>query len=93
MVVIIECFLHAYLKIRQTGKHLKDFFWELSKRVWSLYNAKNAKNFRSQSVELRLWAEQNTTGSVQEAVVKLCNKTERFVLAYGIRRDIAQVIC
>ncbi|MBF0573041.1 MAG: hypothetical protein HQK69_04695 [Desulfamplus sp.] len=82
MVVIIECFLHAYMKIRQTGKHLKDIFLELSKRVWNLYHAGNADDFRSQVVELRLWAQQNTTGSVQEAVVKLCNKTERFILAY-----------
>jgi len=61
MVVIIECFLHAYLKIRQTGKHLKDVFLELSKRVWNLYHAENADDFRSQAVELRLWAQQNTT--------------------------------
>jgi len=65
MIVIIECF-RRYLKIRQTGKHLKDVFLELSKRVWNLYHAENANDFRSQAVELSLWAQQNTNGSVRK---------------------------
>jgi hypothetical protein len=26
LIVIIECFLHAFIKIRERGKHLKDAF-------------------------------------------------------------------
>jgi len=80
--ILIECFLHAFLKIRERGHHLKDVFNQLSQRVWDVYRALDAASFRSQAEELRLWAQQNTTGYVLEAVLKLCAKVDRFVLAY-----------
>ena len=39
-------------------------------------------SFTLHAVELRLWAEKNTTGYVLEAVLKLYAKVDRFVLAY-----------
>jgi hypothetical protein len=81
-IVIIECFLHAFIKIRDRGRHLKETFNSLSQRVWDVYRAADASSFRSKAEELRQWAEQNTTGYVQEAVFKLCAKVDRFVLAY-----------
>lgn len=82
MIVIIECFLHAFIKIRDRAKHLKETFRQLSQQVWNVYHAADAAAFRLQAEALRLWAEQNTTGYVLEAVLKLCAKTERFALAY-----------
>jgi len=82
MIIIIECFLHAFLKIRERAKHLKETFQQLSQQVWNVYHAADAAAFRLQVEALRLWAEQHTTGYVLEAVHKLCAKTERFVLAY-----------
>jgi hypothetical protein len=82
MIVIIECFLHAFIKIRGRAKHLKETFSQLSQQVWDVYHATDADAFRSQAQTLRLWAQQHTTGYVLEAVLKLCAKTERFVLAY-----------
>src|SRR4029077_12931976 len=38
-VIILQCFLHAWLKIRDRGKHLKDQFTEVSRRVWEAYHA------------------------------------------------------
>lgn len=83
MIIIIECFLHAFLKIRERGKHLKELFQQISQRVWETYRATDAASFRLQAEALRLWAELNTNGYVLEAVHKLCAKTERFVLAYA----------
>ena len=82
LVVLIECFLHAFIKIRERGKHLKELFGKLSQQVWDAYRATDAVAFRLKVAELQLWAEQNTTGYVLEAVGKLCAKTERFALAY-----------
>jgi len=82
MIIIIECFLHAFLKIRERAKHLKETFRQLSQQVWNVYHAADAAAFRLQAEALRLWAEQHTTGYVLEAVHKLCAKTEHFVLAY-----------
>ena len=82
MIIIIECFLHAYLKIRDRARHLKEVFNQLSQQVWDVYRATDAASFRSKAEELRLWAEKNTNGYVLEATLKLCAKVDRFVLAY-----------
>jgi len=83
LVILIECFLHAFIKIRERGKHLKELFHQLSQQVWDAYRATDAAAFRAQAEELLRWAEKNTTGYVLEAVHKLCAKTERFALAYA----------
>ena len=36
-VVILLCFLHGWLKIRDRAKHLKEVFAEVSRRVWDTY--------------------------------------------------------
>ena len=82
-IVIIECFLHAFIKIRERGKHLKDTFHLLSQKVWEVYHAVDAATFRLQATELLAWAETNTTGYVLDAVRKLYLKVDRFVLAYN----------
>jgi hypothetical protein len=81
-IVLIECFLHAFIKIRERGKHLKDNFHLLSQKVWDVYHALDAATFRLQAAELLTWAENNTSGYVLEAVRKLYAKVERFALAY-----------
>lgn len=86
MMIIIECFLHAFIKIRDRAKHLKETFRQLSQQVWDVYHAADAAAFRLQAEALRVWAEQHTTGYVLEAVHKLCAKTDRFVLAYQYPR-------
>jgi hypothetical protein len=82
LIVIIECFLHAFIKIRDRGKHLKDTFHQLSQKVWDVYRSVDAASFRAQASELLAWAENNTTGYVLEAVQKLYAKVDRFALAY-----------
>jgi hypothetical protein len=82
LVLILECFLHAFIKIRERGKHLQETFRQLSQKVWEVYHALDAASFRLQAKELLSWAETNTTGYVLEAVRKLCAKVDRFVLAY-----------
>jgi hypothetical protein len=82
LIVILECFLHAFIKIRQRGKHMKDSFHLLSQKVWEVYHAVDATAFRLQAIELLTWAETNTSGYVLDAVRKLCSKVDPFILAY-----------
>ena len=82
LIVVLECFLHAFLKIRERSRHLKDLFNQISLRVWDVYHAEDATSFRSKIEILRQWAGNNTTGYVLEAVHKLCSKVDRFALAY-----------
>lgn len=83
LIVILECFLHAFIKIRERGKYLKEAFHQLSRKVWDVYHAPDADAFRSQAAELLTWAESNTASYVLEAVRKLYSKIDRFALAYA----------
>ena len=44
-VVILLCFLHGWLKIRDRAKHLKEVFAEVSRRVWDTYHAADRRSF------------------------------------------------
>ena len=41
-VVILLCFLHGWLKIRDRAKHLKEVFAKISRRVWDTYHVPTA---------------------------------------------------
>jgi hypothetical protein len=81
-IVIIHCFLHAFITIRSRCKRLKDLFPEIKRRVWDIYHAQQIDSFRQQMSELSAWAHQHLSGCPLEAVLKLCAKTDVFVLAF-----------
>jgi hypothetical protein len=82
LIVLIECFLHAFLKVRDRGQRLKALYPELQQRVWDAYHAVDARAFYQQLDDLSRWATQHLTGPVLEAVLKLCAKAPRFALAF-----------
>lgn len=75
LIIILECFLHAFTKIREYGKHLKETFQRISLKVWQVYHAIDANAFRMQASELLSWPESNMTDYVLEAVRKRKLKT------------------
>jgi hypothetical protein len=81
-VVILLCFLHGWLKIRDRAKHLKDQFTEVSRRVWEAYHALDRRGFRQRLRRLREWAGKHLSGVVLENVLDLCRKGPRFAVAY-----------
>jgi hypothetical protein len=81
-IVIIECFLHAFLKIRDRCKRLKAVYTYLERQVWDAYHAVDVDTFQRQLLDLVHWADQHLTGSALEAVHKLCAKAPRFALAF-----------
>jgi len=81
-VVILLCFLHAWLKIRDRAKHLKDVFADISRRVWEAYHAPDRRRFAQRLRRLRQWAVSALTGVVLETVLDLCRKRPRFAVAY-----------
>ena len=44
-VVILQCFLHGWLKIRDRAKHLGEVFAEVSRQVWDAYHAPDRRCF------------------------------------------------
>ena len=81
-VVVLQCFLHAWLKIRERGKHLKDQFAEVSRRVWEAYQAPDRRSFGQRIRSLRDWASGHLGGVVLEKVLDLCGKRDRWSIAY-----------
>jgi hypothetical protein len=81
-VVFLLCLLHSWFKIRDRGKHLKEGFVEISRRVWEAYHAPDRRHLGQRLRRLRPWATAQLTGVVLEKVLNLCAKRERWSLAY-----------
>ena len=81
-VVILLCFVHAWLKVRDRAKHLKEVFADVSRRVWEADHAPDRRRFAPRLRSLRQWASPHLTGIVLENVLDLCSKRDRWSLAY-----------
>ena len=80
LITVVLCFLHGFLKIRDRCRKARD----LHRRVWDVYRAATAEEFRRRMNELQQWcAPQTWTAPVREALTKLWNKTESYVVAYA----------
>jgi hypothetical protein len=78
-ITVVLCFLHGFLKIRERGRKAH----ELHHRVWDVYRAATAEEFRRLMNEFRGWCETQTwTSSVSQMLVKLWNKTDAYAVAY-----------
>jgi hypothetical protein len=83
-VTILLCFLHAFLKIRDRAKHLKETFDALRERVWGAYHASDARTFSHRLRRLREWAVKHLDKAVvREKVLSLCSKRGAFAVAYA----------
>ena len=82
-IVIIECFLHAFLKIRQCCKRkFKTVYPAIQQRVWDIYAAADRQQFLQRVAALKQWSQQVVTGTALEAIGKLCAKVDSFLLAF-----------
>jgi len=85
LITIIQCFLHAFLKIRNCcKKRFKEIYPEIAQRVWDVYKACDAHSFHAGIIALENWAEEKLqgTGSALQSIQKLCTKADLFVLAF-----------
>jgi hypothetical protein len=82
-VSIIQCFLHAFIKIRDRCKKAGALFTEISSAVWDAYHAPTKRSFSQRIRRLREWAQTNLEpGVVREKVLALCEKGPLFAKAY-----------
>ncbi len=79
-VAVILCFLHGFLKVRDRGRKAHD----LHRRIWDVYRAATAEEFRRLMGGLQRWcATQTLTSPVREMVAKLWARTESYAVAYA----------
>jgi hypothetical protein len=81
-LMVVRCFLHGWLNIRDRGKHLKEVFKTLGDKVWSAFRAENRRSMVQRLRRLREWAQENLTGAVLEQVNKLCDRAREYGQAY-----------
>lgn len=84
-ILIILCFLHGFLKIRDVAKHLKEDFTLLSTGLWQSYQKKTAQEFEQALAQILSWAEQKLIK--QERVLnklrEVVGKATAFSCAYN----------
>lgn len=81
-IVLIRCFLHAWLRIRDRAKNLKAMFFEIGERVWAVYYSETRRVMSQRIRRLRDWATKKLSGVVLEKVLDLCDKKEEWSLWY-----------
>jgi hypothetical protein len=83
LVVILRCFLHGWLSIRDRAKHLGEVFRSLSEKVWHAYHAADRRSFAQRLRRLWEWASEHVGAAyVLEQVQKLCGRSREYGVAY-----------
>jgi hypothetical protein len=82
MIVILRCFLHAWLSIRDRGKNLKEQFFDLGSRVWEVYHSVDRRTMGQRLRRLKNWAVRNLSGTVLDKVLDLCAKGKYWGMYY-----------
>ena len=79
---MIQCFLHAFLKIRNcTKKRYKALYEKIQERVWDIYQAVDRQNFLPSGRSSAL-GRARIDRTALDAVQKLCAKADTFALAF-----------
>jgi hypothetical protein len=79
LITVVLCYLHGFLKIRERCRKAR----ELHGRVWDVFRAATAEEFRQLMTEFQEWCQARTwPASVLEMLKKLWNKTESYAVAY-----------
>jgi hypothetical protein len=80
-VFILECFLHAFLKIRDRAtKKLQAVFGQAADKVWEVYNSASKRQMGQRIRRLADWAgRQVPECPMKENLLKLCQKRRRWL--------------
>lgn len=81
-IILILCFLHAFLNIKERGRSCPQLLNTIGQQVWDAYHAPTKAHFSQRIRRLREWGQQHLTGSIQEKVLALCYKAPLFKLAF-----------
>jgi hypothetical protein len=84
-VIIIYCFLHVFIKIRDRAKKkYKDLFVEVASKLWDCYHAENKRSFCQRIRRLAQWCKEN---QVPDVLLKPIEKLRKNIAAYSVAYD------
>ena len=80
-IFIIECFLHAFLKVRDRAtKSLQDSYDQAADKVWHIYRATTKRQMGQRIRRLRDWAGSHLPDvPMKDNLLKLCEKRKRWL--------------
>jgi len=83
-VVIIYCFLHVFIKIRDRArKKYKDLFVQVASKLWDCYRGQNKCAFSQRIRRLKEWCQTHDVPSVlSNPINKLRENIDRYKAAY-----------
>jgi hypothetical protein len=81
LVVVLRCFLHGWLSIRD-GCRKHPLFHALSEKVWQAYHASDRRTFAQRLRRLREWAERTLSGEILARTLRLCARGAAYGVAY-----------
>ena len=78
---IIECFLHAYIKVRDRAtKKLTDFYTIAADKIWTIYRTESKRQMAQQIRRLREWANKKLPDcAMKDNILKLCKKKDKWL--------------
>jgi len=77
-IVIILCFLHSFLKIKERCRRSKELLKMIGDKVWHVYHSENLARFSQRIRRLREWVSDFEDSPVKKAVLDLCGKASTF---------------
>jgi hypothetical protein len=80
-IQVIECFLHAFLKIRDRAtKKIQDYFNTAADKVWEAYRTTSKRQFAQHIRRLREWTAKNVPSCpMKDNILKLCKKKNKWL--------------
>ena len=81
LALIVRCFLHGWLSIRQRCKKDKHYK-EAGDRIWQAYDAQDKRTFAQRLRRVREWAKKGLKGISLEKVLKLCSRSQEYQKGY-----------
>lgn len=88
LVVIVRCFLHGWLSIRERCKK-EEHYQEAGDKIWQAYEALDKRTFAQRLRRVREWAMKTLKGIFLEKVLSLCGRSHEYQKGYeqpGARR-------
>lgn len=83
LTLIIRCFLHGWLSIRDGCKKHAEFK-TASDKIWDAYDAPDRRTFAQRLRRVCEWAKKTLKGVILEKVVNLCSRAKEYGAAYQV---------
>lgn len=84
-IVIVLCFLHGFLKIKDRCRRSKELFKKVGDKVWNVYYAETKAKFSQRLRRLKEWARKFCEdGPTKNAIENLCKNGSKYKPAYEI---------